>query len=76
MKLKEYFERNCVNVKAFQRKCGISMNTLYKAMQGKEVYLSVALRIEDATEGKVRCQDMRPLQQYMRNKGGSVKQVD
>jgi len=75
MKLKEYFEKNCINVTAFQRKCGISMNTLYKIMQGREVYLSVALRIEDATEGKVKCQDMRPTQSYIRNKGGSVKKI-
>lgn len=61
MKLKEYLELHCVNMQQFCKKADVSYNTVYKLINGGEVVLSVALRIENATGGSVTCHDMEPL---------------
>lgn len=60
MKLKDYFEENCVNVKLFARKIGVSVATIYSIIDGYDIRLSTALKISKATKGKVKCEDMEP----------------
>ncbi len=74
MKLKEYLDSHCVNMKQFCKKADVSSNTLYKLISGGEVVLSVALRVERATEGRVTCQEMEPLE-ARKNKCGRKPKV-
>lgn len=60
MKLKEYMKENCINVRLFARKLGISLATIYSIFDGQDVRLSTALKIEEGTKQQVKCRDMTP----------------
>ncbi|HLT41318.1 MAG TPA: hypothetical protein VKZ95_01330 [Sphingobacteriaceae bacterium] len=61
MKLQEYMAENCVNIRLFAKKVGISVATIYGIFNGCDVLLSTALKIEDITKKKVTCRDMIPI---------------
>lgn len=58
MKLRDYIEKNCMSVAKFCRKCGVSRPSVARALEGENIYLYVAVQIEEATHGKVSCAEM------------------
>ena len=58
MKLEEYVEEYCINVTKFAKKIGVNRNTLLNIMKGETPSLHVAKLIKEATEGKVKPEDM------------------
>lgn len=60
MKLKEYLEQTQIRPSAFARIAGVTAPTIYNVIAGKEISLSTALRIENATRRKVKCRDLLP----------------
>lgn len=62
MKLGEYLKQECIQRKGFAKKCGITYQTLLKAIYGYDILLSTAIAIEDGTYGRVTCKDMAPTQ--------------
>lgn len=59
MKLGEYLRENKITQEQFAEKIGIGYSTLKNIIAGKfEVRLSVALKIQKETKGKVRCEDL------------------
>lgn len=59
MNLKEFVDKNSVNVADFCRKNNIAEKTFYNVMDyGKDVLLSTAMKIEKGTKRKVKCQDL------------------
>ena len=74
MKLREYFDKYCVNIRSFAKHTDLSLGTLYKIMEGnQQILLSVALKIEDATDGKVTCKDLKPTKPYHKSSGRAKK---
>lgn len=62
MKLSDYLRTECIQRKGFAKKCGITYQTLLKAINGYEILLSSAIAIEDGTYGRVTCKDLAPTQ--------------
>ena len=62
MDLREYFFRERITQTEFLKKAKISSRTLWKAINGKDIMLSLALRIQKATDDKVRCEDLYQLE--------------
>lgn len=60
MNLKKYLEENGIKIGSFAKRIGVSRQTLDRILNGHEVVLSTALKIEDITEGKVTCRDLQP----------------
>ncbi len=59
MKLVKYFKEMCVNQAEFSKKIGVTPVTIANILAGKyDIRLTTALRIEDATDGKVTCRDL------------------
>lgn len=58
MNLKEYLFREDISQKDFAQKIGVSPKTLWSIMNGADLKLSVAMKIEKETDGKVKCQDL------------------
>jgi len=59
MKLKDYLEEEGIKKVVFARKVGITPTTLNTLISGaKDITLSLACRIEDLTDGEVKCRDM------------------
>lgn len=58
MDLREYFFRERITQTEFIKKAKISSRTLWKAINGKDIMLSLALKIQKASDGKVRCEDL------------------
>jgi predicted transcriptional regulator len=62
MKLADYLRQECIQRKGFAKKCGITYQTLLKAIYGYDILLSTAIAIEIGTHGNVTCKDMQPTQ--------------
>ena len=58
MKLKDYFEENCINISMFCRKYGINYQIVYSLMNGRQPSLKTAMDIEKATKGAVTAQEI------------------
>jgi predicted transcriptional regulator len=58
MKLRDWLEKNCINVSAFCRKSGLATHTVYKVIRGKAVTLKTAAAISKATKGAVSLEDI------------------
>jgi hypothetical protein len=59
MKLKEYIDRFPeYDLQHFVKELGVSRVTLWKAIQGKKMDLSIAIKIKNGTSGIVRCEDL------------------
>lgn len=63
MKLGDYLKQECIQRKGFAKKCGITYQTLLKAIYGYDILLSTALAIESGTYGRVTCRDLQPTQE-------------
>lgn len=75
MKLRQYFEENSINITQFCKKNGLNVTTLYSILKGRDLYLSLALKIEDLTEGAVTAQDLRPQQTNKRARKGATPRL-
>ncbi len=60
MRLEEYLEEHGTPNIVLARRAGIHHTTVTRSLQGHEILLSVALKIEDATKGQVTCRDLAP----------------
>lgn len=60
MLLKDYLEEHGTQQVHVARRAGVSHRTIASALNGKDIRLSVALKIEDATKGKVTCRELAP----------------
>jgi DNA-binding transcriptional regulator YdaS (Cro superfamily) len=60
MLLREYLDEHGTLQVHVARKAGLSHRTIANALDGKDIRLSVALKIEDATKGQVTCRDLAP----------------
>ena len=60
MKLSEFLSLTRLTSTEVAREIGINPQTLWSALQGYEMSLSNALKIEDYTKKAVMCHDMRP----------------
>lgn len=58
MKLKEYIEEVGIPINEFARRLKISPATIYNIFNDKDIRLSVAVKIEEATKGKVKCREL------------------
>lgn len=59
MKLREYLEDLGVKAPTFARQINVNPVTIYSIMRGEsDCMLSIALKIERKTKGKVKCQDI------------------
>lgn len=59
MKLKQFLDETGIKRKFLAQKIGVDPITLTSIVNGKrDISLSVAIRIEDVTEGKVTCRDI------------------
>ena len=67
MKLEEYFEKYCINIAAFARKIGKSKTYIYDLLKGKIPKATDAKLIVDATEGRVKKEELLFPDEY-RNK--------
>ena len=65
MNLAEYLRQECIQRKGFAKKCGITYQTLLKAIYGYDILLSTAIAIEIGTHGNVTCMDMAPIQKTL-----------
>jgi DNA-binding transcriptional regulator YdaS (Cro superfamily) len=61
MKLQEYLDTYGTPKMALARKAGISRPSLNGILDGRDLRISVALKLEDATAGLVTCREMAPL---------------
>ena len=60
MKLKEYLDKEGIKYSAFARKVGIHPQTIATIIKGYDTKLSIGVKIEEATNGAVRCRDLMP----------------
>ncbi len=61
MKLRDYLDEVGLKQYVFCRKLGVTESTLYSILcEKRDLRLSLALRIEHVTEGKVKCKDLLP----------------
>jgi len=59
MKLKTWLKKNEMSLRAFGKKTGIDHTSLYKYTTGERTpRLKVAIKIEKATGGEVRCSEL------------------
>jgi predicted transcriptional regulator len=58
MRLTEYLEERGMPLAAFARRVDISWPTANNILHGQDVRLSIAIRVEKFTNGKVTCQDL------------------
>lgn len=62
MRLKDYLEDLGIPQAKFARKVGTTPRTILNAIMGKEIRLSLAVKIEEVTKGQVKCKDLLPIQ--------------
>lgn len=72
MKLNEYLDEHGTQQTTVARRAGVHHRTVSNILQGKDILLSVALQIEDATKGKVTVYDMAPQKFIERQKNKKV----
>lgn len=58
MKLSEYFEEYQVSVAKFAKKVGVAPMTIHNLLEGRDVKLSIGVKIQRATKGKVTCEEI------------------
>jgi DNA-binding transcriptional regulator YdaS (Cro superfamily) len=58
MKLKEYLDDYGIKYLAFAEKVKLNPKTLRDIINGADMKLSTAIKIEDATKGEVTCRDL------------------
>lgn len=58
MRLKQYLFEKDYKRYEFAEKAGITEKSLWNILRGQDIKLSLAMKIEEATEGLVTCQDL------------------
>lgn len=74
MFLKEYLEEHGTPLRVLARRANISHATIINILAGKDIRLSVALQIEDATKGQVKCRDLAPAAYHLEKINKTPKQ--
>lgn len=64
MRLKEYIDSRCVNIKKFARECGVSYSMILRIYHEScpNLSLSMGIKIVKGTKGQVKLKDLVPLQ--------------
>lgn len=61
MKLNEYLDKVGISVSEFSRRAGISVPTMFNILKdNRDLFLSVAVKIERQTKGEVTCSELLP----------------
>ena len=60
MELKEYLDECGMPMSELARRAGVTHTTIYSIVKGRDIRLSVALQIEDATKGRVTPREIAP----------------
>ncbi len=60
MRLKHYLVENRISYQDFASAVGISRKHLWQILNGADMKLTLALKIEDVTKKKVRCRELNP----------------
>jgi len=77
MDLSEFLKINNLSLWEFSQSTGISYVTLKSVINGREPMLSTAIRIEDATFGKVTCREiMHSIRLKSKAKDSAKKEKD
>lgn len=58
MNLKEFIEDSGISITKLAKKAGITSATIYNIFNGRDVKLSIAVKIQRATKNKVTCEDI------------------
>lgn len=58
MDLKDYINKRGIPITKFARLVKVSAHTIHNILNGYDMRLSIASRIEELTEGAVTCQDL------------------
>lgn len=58
MFLSEYLKKYNISISQLADKAGLGRQTIYTLMDGKEILLTTAVKIELATKRKVKCIDL------------------
>jgi len=66
MKLKEYLDVNGLKMYAFADRLNIPYKTLWTLLKKGDMKLSLAIKIEEATQGQVTCREL--LQEHLQEK--------
>lgn len=73
MDLHKYLKDNGISQRKFSSESGVSIPTLFRIFEGGEIYLSIAVKIEKATDGAVTLNDLMPTKQ--KSKAISLKNI-
>lgn len=58
MQLREYLDKQDLSMEDAAKKLGVAYGTIHNLLNGRDIKLSIAMRIEKATQGKVTCKDL------------------
>ncbi len=58
MKLRAWIKLKKSNIKEFREHIEVSRDTMRRILQGKNITIEIAMRIEIATKGNVMCEDL------------------
>jgi len=58
MKIDEFLKTEDISIRKFAKKAGITAPTLTRALKGEDIRLSVAMKIERASQGRIKCQEI------------------
>jgi len=62
MKLRDYLKESGISITAFSRKCKLTPCTMHHILNGRDIKLTTAYRIEKASKGEVTMHDLIPIE--------------
>jgi DNA-binding transcriptional regulator YdaS (Cro superfamily) len=66
--IKDYLKEKGIPIRAFARKIGISHGCMHNIVNGFDMKLSVAMKIEKTTEGQVSCRELAPPERLLKER--------
>ena len=76
MDLKTYLKKHDIPASWVAERAKVACATIHNILKGKDVLLSVALKVEGATGGDVKCKDMLPTKVFNRKKPSSISKIE
>lgn len=67
MDLRLYMRIRNIKINAMAERLGVSLGTMHNIFNGREPRLSLALKIEEITDGEVSCEDLLAYVNLKRN---------
>jgi DNA-binding transcriptional regulator YdaS (Cro superfamily) len=58
VELTKYIEEHGVSIAKFARKVGVTPTTIHNLLEGRDVKLSIGVKIQRVTKGKVTCEEI------------------